>query len=126
MPEKLPEAYEKALLEMRRRNEFNSYMYYLCSKMNSMTQEEKTKRQRFNNKYGVYLPKNLVPKLIDHLPDFTYVLPSNFKVDEAKSFIQRNYESVSDNLSRTFSDLKLSLTLRRSQLFEKTTDILMP
>eukprot|EP00347_Sterkiella_histriomuscorum_P022321 403330894 len=105
IPEKLPEAYNFSLKEMERRQQFNTFFYYTCEKIRQVSVQERDRRSQFNNKYGIYLPQNLVPKIQDYMPDFTYVLPNSFKIVEAKEMIQQ-YQSIIKSLVQvTFREI---------------------
>ena len=70
----LPQAYDNALKELKRRENFNVFFTYLSERLKIVAQDERSQRVAFNQKFGIYLPRSLLPELTSEpLPDFTYV-----------------------------------------------------
>jgi hypothetical protein len=71
--EHLPEAYEAALQEVVRRKLFSKHYSSACqqlfSHLKQIRDQEMTLRESFLSKHGRYVPKNLIPGLVDSLPD---------------------------------------------------------
>lgn len=80
--EMLPRAYDAALDEVSRRRKFLKKFLTLSSDANDsvvkLLLEEKSKRKEFLDSHGRYLPKDLVPGLLDDLPQIQLIQAPSF------------------------------------------------
>jgi hypothetical protein len=82
--EMLPRAYDAALEEVSRRRKFMKKYLGISSDANDsvvkLMLEEKTKRKEFLDNHGRYLPKDLVPGLLEDLPQIQLIQAPPFDV----------------------------------------------
>ncbi|CDW84161.1 UNKNOWN [Stylonychia lemnae] len=102
LPKKLPESYNLSLEELERRKTFNIFLAYICEKLRAFSQQERDRRQNFNQANGIYLPKSLLPQIADPMPDFTFVMPSNFNLEMHSDDLKKYKGSIERLIMNTF------------------------
>ena len=70
IPKNFPIAYQESQKELERRKVFGQAVNLVIKRLQKVCHEERDRREVFNKKYGVFIPKNLFPELNDQIPQF--------------------------------------------------------